>query len=103
MERIRVRQTRSLFSFLFTAALLTGLWRVYDRRSRERIPGQEGIEDPEISAAFEWVSTTPQMHWLRHYVMSQAAVLQMAGKRPTWVAARDTWCWKWPGRPQACM
>ena len=74
-------ETEAQFVFsLFTVALLAGLWRVYDRRSRERIPGQEGIEDPEISAAFEWVSTTPQMRWIRHFVMSQAAVLEDRGE-----------------------
>ncbi len=80
MKRIRMRQKRSGFSRLFAVALLLGLWRVYDRRSRERIPSQEGIEDPEISAAFEWVAGTPQMRWMRHFVISQAAVLQDHGE-----------------------
>jgi ubiquinone/menaquinone biosynthesis C-methylase UbiE len=79
MEKIRVR-VHSWFSRLFTVALLAGLWRVFERRSRERIPGQEGIEDPEVSTAFEWVSRTPQMRWLRHFVISQAAVMQDHGE-----------------------
>ncbi len=80
MKRIRARQKRSWFLRLFAVALLAGLWRVFDRRSRERIPSPEGIEDPEISTAFEWVTRTPQMRWLRHYVISQAAVLQDHGE-----------------------
>jgi ubiquinone/menaquinone biosynthesis C-methylase UbiE len=79
MKRISVRQKRSWFSYLFMVALLAGLWRVFSRRSRERIPSQEGIEDPEVSVAFEWVTRMPQMSWLRHFVISQAAVLQDQG------------------------
>jgi ubiquinone/menaquinone biosynthesis C-methylase UbiE len=80
MKIIRVRQKHSWFSRLFTVALLVGLLRVYDRRSRERIPGIEGIEDPEVSDAFEWVTRTPQVRWIRHYVVSRAAVLQDHGE-----------------------
>jgi ubiquinone/menaquinone biosynthesis C-methylase UbiE len=75
MVKKHTRRNRSIFSRLLTGAILAGLWRVYDRRSRERVPGHEGIEDPEISAGFEWVTGTPQMRWIRHYVISQAAVL----------------------------
>lgn len=80
MGKIRARQKCSMFSTLFKVALLVGLWRVYSRRSRERISGQEGIEDPEVSTAFEWVSRTPQMHWIRHYVMSHAIMLRDHGE-----------------------
>ena len=80
MKRIRVRQKHRGFTRLFAVALLVGLWRVFERRSRDRIPGQEGIEDPEVSAAFEWVSRMPQMRWMRHFVISQAAVLQEHGE-----------------------
>ncbi len=80
MERIRVRQKHNWFSRLFVVAVLAGLWRVFDRRSRDRIPSQEGIEDPEVSIAFEWVSRMPQMRWMRHFVISQAAVLQDQGQ-----------------------
>jgi ubiquinone/menaquinone biosynthesis C-methylase UbiE len=80
MAKIRIRQNRKWFSRLFTVALLGGLWRVFDRRSRERIPGPEGIEDPEVSAGFEWVTRMPQMRWVRYFVISQATVLQDHGE-----------------------
>jgi ubiquinone/menaquinone biosynthesis C-methylase UbiE len=80
MKGIRARQKHNWFSRLFIAILLAGLWRVFERRSQERIPGQEGIEDPEIAAAFEWVSRTPQMRWIRHFVISQALMLKDHGK-----------------------
>ncbi len=80
MEKIRGRQKRSWFPRLFIVALLVGLWRVFERRSRERIPCPEGVEDPEISAAFEWVTRMPQMRWLRHFVISQAVVLRNQGE-----------------------
>jgi ubiquinone/menaquinone biosynthesis C-methylase UbiE len=75
-----MRKNSNRFLGLFIVVLLTALWRVFDRRSRERIPGQEGIEDPEIAAAFEWVSRTPQMRWIRHFVISQAALLKDHGE-----------------------
>src|SRR4030042_2426817 len=80
MKRIRVRQKHNWFSRLFIVALLAGLWRVFDRRSQKRIPSQEGIEDPEIAAAFEWVSRAPQMRWIRHFVISQAGVFKDHGE-----------------------
>jgi ubiquinone/menaquinone biosynthesis C-methylase UbiE len=80
MKRIRVRQNNNWFSRLLMVVLLAGLWRVFERRSQERIASQEGIEDPEVAAAFEWVSRTPQMRWIRHFVISQAAVLKDHGE-----------------------
>ncbi len=75
-----MRRKRGWFSRLFTVALRVGLWRVYDRRPRERIPGLEGIDDPEVSEAFGWVSRMPQMRWIRHYAISQAIMLQDHGE-----------------------
>ena len=80
MKIIIVRQKHNWFSRLLIVALLAGVWRVFDRRSRERIPGQEGIEDPEVSTAFEWVTRMPQMRWIRHFVISQAVVLKDHGE-----------------------
>jgi ubiquinone/menaquinone biosynthesis C-methylase UbiE len=60
--------------------LLAGLWRVFERRSQERIASAEGIEDPEVATAFEWVSRTPQMCWIRHFVISEAVVLKDRGE-----------------------
>jgi ubiquinone/menaquinone biosynthesis C-methylase UbiE len=80
MKKIRVRHKHSGFSRFFTLALLAGLWRVYDRRSRERIPGPEEVEDAEISAAYEWVTRMPQMRLMRHFVVSRAAALQDHGQ-----------------------
>ena len=80
MKGIRARQKHNWFSRLFIVVLLAGLWRVFERRSQERIASQEGIEDPEVAAAFEWVSRMPQMRWIRHFVISQAAVLKDHGE-----------------------
>jgi hypothetical protein len=54
MKRIRARQNNNWFSRLLMVVLLAGLWRVFERRSQERIASAEGIEDPEVAAAFEW-------------------------------------------------
>ena len=54
--------------------------RVFDRRSRERIPSQEGIDDPEVATVFEWVTRMPQMRWIRHFVITHAARLKNHGE-----------------------
>ncbi len=79
MKRIRKRQKHDWFSRLLILAVLAGLWRVFDRRSRERIPTLEGIDDPEVSRAFEWVTGMPHMRWIRRYVSSRAAALKDQG------------------------
>ena len=80
MKRIRARHNKNWFSRLLLVILLAGLWRVFARRSQERIPSPEGIEDPEVAVAFEWVSSMPQMRWIRHFVVSQAAWLKDHGE-----------------------
>ena len=80
MKRIRGEKTFKLLSRLLMVVFMAGLWRIFNRRSTERIPSQEGIEDPEIAAAFEWVSRSPQMRWIRHFVISRAAMLKDQGE-----------------------
>jgi ubiquinone/menaquinone biosynthesis C-methylase UbiE len=80
MKRIRARQKHNWFPRLFIVALLVGLWQVFNRRSQKRIPSQEGIEDAEVATAFEWVTGTPHMRWIRHFVISQAVVLKDHGE-----------------------
>jgi ubiquinone/menaquinone biosynthesis C-methylase UbiE len=80
MKGNRVRRKYNLFSRLPFIVLLAGLWRVFSRRTQERIPSVEGLEDPEVAIAFEWVGRTPQMGWLRHYVISQASELMQQGE-----------------------
>lgn len=74
------KQNRCGFSRLFILALLAGLWRVYDRRLRSRLPAHEGIEDPQAAEAFAWVSRTPQMSLMRRYAAARALALQTQGE-----------------------
>jgi ubiquinone/menaquinone biosynthesis C-methylase UbiE len=60
---------------LTTAFLLASAWRLYSQRSRERIPGFEELEDPEIAQAFNRVASMPQMRLLRRYVARRARAL----------------------------
>jgi ubiquinone/menaquinone biosynthesis C-methylase UbiE len=80
MNRFRLGKKPHGFSRLFLFALLAGLWRVFSRRTHERIPSAEGIEDMEVATAFEWVTRTPQMHWLRQHVISHASALMEQGE-----------------------
>ena len=68
------------FSLLLILMLLAGLWRVFDRRSRKRIPSPEGIDDPTIASAFEWVTNMPQMRLARRYVCYSATRLINTGE-----------------------
>jgi ubiquinone/menaquinone biosynthesis C-methylase UbiE len=61
-----------------TAALVASAWRLYDRRSRARIPSQESLDDPGVAAAFDRISMLPHMRLLRRYVARRAT--QMVGR-----------------------
>lgn len=65
---------------LLASALLAVGWMLYGRRSRERIVGHEGIDDPEIAAGFNWVARMPQMRLLRWYVARRAVERMPRGK-----------------------
>lgn len=59
---------------------LVGAWRVYDQRSRERIVHFEGIEDPEVAEAFDFMASLPQMRLLRWYTIQRALALKSSGQ-----------------------
>ncbi len=69
------RQKFTWISRLLVIVFLAGLWRVFDRRLRQRLPSPEGIDDPDIAGAFEWVTKMPPMRWMCRYVTMNA--LQM--------------------------
>lgn len=74
------RRGRTVFlSGLVTAALLAA-WRIYIRRPRERLVSHEGIDDPEVARAFNWVATLPQMRLLRWFVARRAVAMVPAGQ-----------------------
>jgi ubiquinone/menaquinone biosynthesis C-methylase UbiE len=80
MNAITKSKNRRWYSSLFTAVLLAGLWRIFSRRTQERIPSPEGIDDPEVAAAFTWVTGMPQMRWMRRFVVSQTLMLKDQGE-----------------------
>jgi ubiquinone/menaquinone biosynthesis C-methylase UbiE len=70
---------------LATAALLAA-WRIYSRRSRERLVSHEGLDNPEVARAFNWVATMPQMRLLCWFVARRAVAMVQTG------AAADLGC-----------
>ena len=62
------------------AVLVVAAWRLYDRRSRERIPSQESLDDPGVAAAFDRISMLPHMLLLRWYVARRATQMIRRGK-----------------------
>ncbi len=64
----------------FAITLLAGAWRLYSRRPRKRIPGHEGIDDPEIAGDFNRVARMPQMRLLRWFVVRRATGMVARGQ-----------------------
>jgi ubiquinone/menaquinone biosynthesis C-methylase UbiE len=64
----------------FSAVLLAAAWRLYSHRPRERIPGHEGIDDPEIAKGFNHVARMPQMKLMRWYVARRATKMAAHGE-----------------------
>ena len=62
-----------LIAGLFTGAVLTfAAKRLYDQRSRERIPSIEGLDNEQVMGAFSRISSLPQMALLRKMVLKRA-------------------------------
>jgi ubiquinone/menaquinone biosynthesis C-methylase UbiE len=63
-----------------SAAITFAAWRVYDRRSRERVLSHEGLDDPEVAQAFNQIATLPQMGLMRWFVVRQAVAMKRSGQ-----------------------
>jgi len=74
------RKPWSLAPILTALAIVGGAWRVYNQRTRERVPGLEGLEDPEIAEAFDFMAGLPQMRFLRWYTIQRALALKSSGQ-----------------------
>lgn len=62
-----------LFVGLLTGAVLSlAAKRLYEQRSTERVPGQEGIESDQVMQAFNRISSLPQMALMRNMVLKRA-------------------------------
>ena len=64
---------------VLSVGLLTAWW-LYSRRPRERVVGQEGLDDPEVARGFARVARMPQMKLLRRYVARRAIALMDQGQ-----------------------
>jgi len=75
-------KARQRFAFIsgLTAAFLFAAWRVYSRRSRERVVSHEALVDLEVARAFNLISRLPQMRLIRWVVARRAAAMVQAGQ-----------------------
>ena len=65
---------------LLAGVTMAGGWRVYSRRSMERIPSAEGLDDPAIAQAYGRVAALPQMALMRRLVAQRATALCAVGE-----------------------
>jgi len=61
-------------------SIIVAGWLVYSRRPRGRIPSIEGLEDPEVSRAFNQLAKMPQMRFLRRYAIRRALFMVQQGE-----------------------
>jgi len=62
-------------AFFILAGFLAAGYSIYMRRPLNRIPSQEGLEDPEVTRAFDAISRLPQMSVIRRYAIKRAIQL----------------------------
>jgi ubiquinone/menaquinone biosynthesis C-methylase UbiE len=70
----------ALSAGLLAGVAVAGGWRVYSRRSAERIPSAEGLDDPAIAQAYGRVAASPQMALMRRLVAQRATALCSVGE-----------------------
>lgn len=68
------------FFGLVLGVLLAGAWRVYNSREKERLPGKEGLDSPDVAAAFNRVASWPQMRLIRWYVVRRILRIVQQGQ-----------------------
>ena len=61
-------------------ALAVAGWRLYRRRPLERLPSQEGIDDPATARAYDRIMRLPHVALLRRFVPRRATDLVAAGE-----------------------
>jgi ubiquinone/menaquinone biosynthesis C-methylase UbiE len=71
---------RILFLTGLAMTLLFAAWRVYGRRSRQRVMSAEGLDDPDVARAFKRVATLPPMRLMRWHVVRRATAMQRSGQ-----------------------
>ena len=77
------------------SALAVAGWRLYQRRSIERMPSLEGIEDPAAARAYGQIMRLPHMALLRSFVARRATNWSPPATRPISAAARAIWPSNW--------
>jgi ubiquinone/menaquinone biosynthesis C-methylase UbiE len=77
---MRTRTWLGLLAGIALSALAVAGWRLYGRRSLERIPRQEAIDDPAAARAYGRIMQLPHMALLRKLVARRAASLMPSGE-----------------------
>jgi ubiquinone/menaquinone biosynthesis C-methylase UbiE len=80
-ERLSLKRRSLLFCGSFFVGTIVGLGAyLYQRRSRNRIPSVESLDDPEFVRAYGDVSRMPPWKLLRWYVSRRALALKNVGE-----------------------
>lgn len=73
------RRWLGIFAGALTSVALVAAYRLYDARLRERRPGPEGLDSPEVARAFGRITRLPQMRLLRLIAIRRGLALCTAG------------------------
>ena len=77
---MRKRIGLGILAGISLSALTVAGWRLYRRRSLDRIPSEEGIDDPAAARAYGRIMRLPHMVLLRRFVTRRATALVNAGE-----------------------
>lgn len=78
--RARVTGMWSLVAGAAAGVAIAAGWQIYRNRPRERRPGAEGLDDPEVARAFGRMARTPQFRLLRWLAARRALALKRQGE-----------------------
>jgi len=75
-----MRRVWGMLAGAASAAALANAYRLYDARARDRIAGTEGLDSPEVAAAFGRIAALPQMWLLRRIAEHRGLALCASGE-----------------------
>jgi len=77
---MRAAKTGLVIGFALGAGLAAAGWWIYGQRSRERIAGIEGLDDPAVARGYEFMAGLPHMRAMRWVLARMATKMRARGE-----------------------